>query len=91
LDVLRAWLTVLGTERKDEAVATFAYENITREVFVLFEGNDGEHYVIGCNEVSGERRPGDPEVKINQEHAQVRQECLEPISERGEILLDLIV
>lgn len=91
LETLKEWFAVLSTERKDEAVATFAYENVTREVFVSFKGNDGEHYVIGCNEVSGVRKQGDPEVKINQEHNRVKRDCLEPISENGELLLDLWV
>ncbi|MBP6881482.1 MAG: hypothetical protein KBC35_02545 [Candidatus Pacebacteria bacterium] len=91
LDTLKQWFAVLSGERKEEAIATFAYENVTRETFVLFKGNDGEYYVIGFNEVNGEHKKGDPEVKINQEHSKVRQECLEPISENGELLLDLSV
>jgi hypothetical protein len=55
----------------------------------LFKGYGGEHYVIGFNEVNGEHKNGDPNVQINQEHNKVRQECLEPISDNGEILLDL--
>lgn len=90
LDTLKEWFDVLSNERKEEAIATFAYENVTRETFALFKGNNGQHYVIGLNEVSGQHRKGDSEVKINQEHTKVRQECLEPISENGEILLDLI-
>lgn len=35
LDMLRQWFVVLSHERKEEAVATFAYENVSREVFVL--------------------------------------------------------
>jgi hypothetical protein len=91
LDVLKQWFLVLSSERKEEALATFAYENITREVFVLFKGYDNHHYVIAFNEGSGEYKAGDPTVKINQEHAKVREECLEKISENGEVLLDLSV
>lgn len=90
-DTLKQWFEVLSNERKEEAIATFAYENVTREAFVLFKGYDGKYYVIGFNEVSGELKKGDPEVKIKQEHIKVRQECLEPISENGELLLDLSV
>ena len=89
LDLLKQWFVVLSGERKEEAISTFAYENVTREVFVLFKGYDNHHYVIGFNEVNGEHKKGDPEVKINQEHTKIREECLERISENGEILLDL--
>jgi hypothetical protein len=91
LDTLKQWFDVLSNERAEEAIATFAYENVTRETFVLFKGDDGEYYVIGFNEVSGKHKKGDPEVQINQEHIKVRQECLEAISENGEVLLDLSV
>ena len=89
LDTLKQWFEVLSGERKDEAVATFAYENVSREVFVIFKGYDGTNYVVGLNEVTGEHRKGDPAVKINQEHRAIMEECLERISENGEILLDL--
>ena len=79
----------MNGDRREEALATFEYENVTREVFVLFKGQNGENYVIGYNEVNGEPQSGDVAVKINQEHRRVREECLESISERGEILLDL--
>ena len=91
LDTLKQWFVVLSNERKEEAIATFAYENVTREVFVLFKGDDGKYYVIGFNEVNGEHKKGDPDVKINQEHRKIREECLERISENGEVLLDLSV
>jgi hypothetical protein len=89
LDTLREWFEVLSGDRKEETIATFEYENVSREVFVLFQGQEGDHYVIGLNEVTGEHKKGDPEVKINQEHTKILKECLEPVSERGEILLDL--
>jgi len=91
LDTLKRWFEVLSNERKEEAIATFAYENVVREIFVLFKGRDGEDYVIALNEVNGEHKKGDPEVKINQEHNRIRLECLEPISENGEVLLDLSI
>lgn len=89
LATLRQWFAVLSNERKEEAIATFEYENVSREVFVLFRGNDGHEYVIGLNEVTGEHKKGDPAVKINQEHTKILKECLEPISDNGEVLLDL--
>ena len=55
----------------------------------MFKGQGGEHYVIGFSEVNGKHKKGDPNVQINQEHNKVRQECFEPISENGEMLLDL--
>jgi len=91
LEILKNWFEVLGGERKDEAIATFDYENVQREIFVLFIGYDKCHYVIGMNEISGEHRKGDPEVKINQEHSKILEECLEPISENGHALLDLSI
>lgn len=60
-------------------------------MFVLFKGRDNLHYVIGMNEVNGEIRSGDPEVKINQEHSKIKTECLEVVSENGEVLLDLSI
>tara|TARA_B100001989_G_C24536339_1_gene464636 strand:- start:1656 stop:1970 length:315 start_codon:yes stop_codon:yes gene_type:complete len=89
LETLKDWFYVLGGDRKEEAIATFEYENVSREVFALFKGRDGHHYVIGFNEVTGEYRKGDPEVKINQEHTKILKECLEPVSENGSVLLDL--
>lgn len=91
LEVLKQWFVVLNNERREEAVATFAYENVEREVFVLFKGNKGEYYVIGLNEVCGTLKKGDPKVDINQEHTKVLHECLEEISGNGEVLLDLSV
>lgn len=91
LDVIKQWFSVLSNERREEAVATFEYENVSKEVFVLFEGEDGCNYVIGLNEVTGEHRKGDPEVKINQEHTKIMKECLEPISDNGKVLLNLSV
>lgn len=89
LETLKRWFEVLSNERKDEAVATFEYENVSREVFALFKGHDGFDYVIGLNEVTGEHKKGDPSVKINQEHRAVLEDCLERISDNGEVLLDL--
>jgi hypothetical protein len=91
LDELKHWFEVLSNERKEEAVATFEYENVSREIFALFKGEDGDDYVIGLNEVTGEHRKGDPEVKINQEHTKTMNECLEPISDNGQVLLDLSI
>ncbi len=89
LETLKEWFEVLGGERKREAIGTFEYENVSRELFVLFSAEDGNHYVIGMNEVTGEHKKGDPAVQINQEHRKVMEECLERVSERGEVLLDL--
>jgi len=91
LETLKQWFDVLNGERREEAIATFAYENVTREVFVLFKGYDDHHYVIGFNETNGEHKMGDPNIQINQEHKRIREECLERISENGEVLLDLRV
>lgn len=89
VQVLKDWLVTLGAVRKKEALATFAYENITREVFVLFKGDDRKCYVAAFNEMSGIHRKEDPTVQINKEHKRIREECLEPISSPGEVLLDL--
>ena len=89
LETLTNWFEMLSGVRKEEAIATFEYENVSREVFVVFRGHDGCHYVIGLNEVTGKRRKGDPKVKINQEHRKIIEECLEPISENGYVVLDL--
>lgn len=91
LETLKNWFEVLSGERREEAIETFEYENVSREVFVLFNGNDGQNYVIGLNEVTGEHRKGDPEVKINQEHTKILKECLEPVTENGRVLLDLSI
>ncbi len=89
LDTFKSWMNQLSATRRDEAIATFAHEHITREIFVLFKGNDGNYYVIGLNEATEFPKQGDPSVPINEEHKAIRQECLEPITERGEVLLDL--
>lgn len=89
LNILKQWFDVLSNERREEAISTFEYENVEREVFVMFKGIDGDDYVIGLNEVNGELKKGDPSVQINQEHRKIMEECLESISENGEVLLDL--
>ncbi len=91
LETIKEWFKQLDTARRDEAVATFAYEGISREMFVLFAGNDGNHYVIGLNESNGTPGPSDPDVAINQEHSAIKKECLESVSAPGEILMDLSI
>lgn len=91
INIFKQWLAVLNGERKQEAVATFVHENITREVFVLFNGIDGDAYVAGLNEANGCIEKSDQAVAINQEHSEIKRECLESISEPGEILLDLAI
>lgn len=54
----------LNTRRREEAIATFAYERITREVFVLFQRADGTSYVIGLNEASDVPEKSDPSEPI---------------------------
>lgn len=89
IDILKQWFTILSNERKKEAIDTFAHEHITREIFIMFNGNDGHSYVLGCNETDGNMKKGDQTVPINQDHAKVKRECLESISEPGKIVLDL--
>lgn len=89
MDDIKSWFKVLSGDRKEEAIATFEYENVSREVFVLFSGHNGNSYVVGLNETTGEHRGGDPDVKINQEHTKILKECLEPVSDNGSVLLDL--
>lgn len=79
----------LNTQRREEAIATFSHERIVREIFTLFHGANGTYYVIGLNEAHDIPGESDPSVPINQEHAAIKEECLEPISEPGEILIDL--
>lgn len=89
LDKVRKWFSEMGTLRKEEALATFSFEGVTREVFTLFKGIDGEYYVIGLNEANSTPQKGDPSVLLNQEHRAIMAECFDPITEKGEILLDL--
>ena len=89
LEKVKEWFNILNTIRREEALSTFSYEGITREIFVLFEGKDGNHYVIGLNEAEGEPKRGDPDVTINIEHNALKQECLESITNNGKIILDL--
>lgn len=89
LERVRDWMNELSTSRQEEALGTFEYENVTREVVAIFKGNDGHHYLIGLNEVTEPSRTADPTVSINQEHSKFKKECLEPISEKGEVLFDL--
>ena len=89
VEKFRDWMKLLSTSRQEEAIATFAYEHVTREVFVEFAGDDGRTYVIGLNEATEPPRHGDPNVPINQEHRAIKEECLEPITKAGEVLLDL--
>jgi hypothetical protein len=86
---LQSWFSELGGPRRDEALATFAYQNVTREAFALFKGLDGNYYVIGFNDLCGELKSGDPAVQINKEHREILRQCLEPISENGSLLVDL--
>lgn len=88
-DIFRAWMAEMDGSRRDEALATFDYENVTREVFAMFRGGDGNDYVVAFNESNGPVGPSDPSVPINVEHKAIRNECLEAISDAGEVLLDL--
>jgi hypothetical protein len=89
LDVFKNWMNELSTTRRDEAIATFDYENVTREVFAVFKGKDGEDYVVAFNEGGDIPGPSDPNVPINKQHNLIKQECLESFSDRGEIVMDL--
>lgn len=89
LERVREWMETINTSRREEAIATFEYENVTREIVTLFEGLDGSYYLVGLNEVIEPYRTGDPSIKINQEHVEFKKECLEPISKKGEVLSDL--
>ncbi len=92
LEKWKGWMRELDTTRRKEALETFEFENITRETFVLFKGINGEHYVLGLNETKDPSQilgPSDKNIPINFEHTAIKKECLEPISEPGEIFLDL--
>ena len=89
LDKITEWFTLLRTTRSKEAVATFECEGVSREVWALFKGIDGNHYVIGLNEAEGIPQKGDLSIQINQEHRAMKEECLEPISDPGKVLMDL--
>ncbi len=94
VEKIRDWFAQLSGLRRAEAIATFGYENITREAFVIFKGTDGNQYVTGFNEITEnatEPGPSDKTVSINLEHKAIMRECLEPISESGEVLMDLNV
>jgi len=75
--------------RKEEAVKTFEYEGVRREVFVTFKNPGGDTYVVGFNEALEAPKKSDKNVEINRKHAEIMRECLEPISERGTVVLDL--
>ena len=89
LERVKEWMSILSSSRRKEAIETFEYENVKREVVVVFQGDDGSHYLIGLNEASSDYRAGDPDVSINQEHSEFKKECLEPVSKNGQVLLDL--
>ncbi len=88
VETFKHWMNEISTTRRDEAIATFEYENVTREVFALFK-RDEEYYVVAFNEGGDVLGPSDPNVPINQEHTRIKKECLETFSDRGEILMDL--
>lgn len=89
LDRVKEWMHELSGPRKQEAEDTFVFENVNREVVAIFEGEDGSSYLIGLNEANADYKSGDLSVKINQEHASFKKECLEPITKKGEVVLDL--
>ncbi len=89
ISTLKKWFSVLENQRVDEAIATFASENITRETFVLFSLGKNKYFLLGLNEANGNPKKSDPELVINKEHQKILSECLEPVSEKGEIILDI--
>ncbi|HTU12437.1 MAG TPA: DUF6176 family protein [Allosphingosinicella sp.] len=89
LQEVQDWMLTLSTVRREEALATFQYEDVDREIFVLFRGFGGEYYAFGFNLAGEAYRPGDPDVLINREHLAMKKACLEPISAKGEVFLDL--
>lgn len=89
LDKVQRWLRSLATERREEAIGTFRHEDVIREAVALFEGADGEHYLVGLSEVGPNWQPADSRISINREHTAFKKACLEPISDVGTVLLDL--
>jgi hypothetical protein len=90
LETFKNWMDQLDDARRDEALATFEFEHVTREAFVLFPGKDGIQYVVAMNETTaGDPLPSDKSVAINVEHRAIMLECLEAITEPGQVLLDL--
>lgn len=84
------WCDKLQTVYKEEAIATFGYENVRRETFLLFKIGE-DFYTVGIGEAKIIDQPilsGDPSVQINIEHKNMKRECLEPVSS-GQTLYDL--
>lgn len=70
---------------------TLQEEGAKSEIYVLFEGKDGKYYVAGFNESKSGVKRGNPKLPINNEHNQIKEDCLKIVSEPGQILLELRV
>lgn len=88
LNVWKEWCNELMHSRKEEAIATFADENVKRETFVMFTTKEG-NFVTGRNEYIEDLRKGSPDVQINIDHKIKMRECLEPLAP-GDIICDLL-
>lgn len=90
LEIFTDWLNTINGPLKEEALTTLTQERVTRETYVLFRNkNQDIYYVVGLNEALDTPLDSDPNISINQKHKQIKSECLEPISNPGEIILNL--
>ena len=76
-DQWRAWCNELQTSLREDALDSLRQEQVYQEAAFLFEIK-GEHYVLGF--MDGESLPGDMTKEVNIKHKQMKEECLEYIS-----------
>lgn len=88
LDQVKAWAVALNGERRIEAIVNYVYEDISREMLVIFKGKDKNYYALDLNETKARSQYRDQDVPINRDHTALKKECFEAISEKGEVMLD---
>ncbi len=89
LDQVKSWCMTLNGERRIEALINYAYEDISREMLVIFKGKDKNYYAIDLNETKARSQDRDQDVPINKDQTALKKECFEAISEKGEVLVDI--
>lgn len=81
----KQWCAELDTVLRSEAVLTLEEEQVLQELTLGF-ALDGEHYVIGF--MDGECLPANMDRVINQRHNEMKQTCLERIT-NAEVLYNI--
>lgn len=81
LPIWQAWCDKLGNELKAEALETIKEEGLLFEIFINLEVN-GMWYALGISYPEGQPAT---ERKINNQHKEIKKQCLEPLETKSKL------